>query len=152
MELLHKWRVSRAPTTGTTDSDHQPTPGPAAKVYEGPCTVQEGFRSVDRLDTGDERFKGAPRISSYCDPNQLNIDDNVEAWFWLQYSERVYENGPCFLAECEAKVRGSEDLVPCAYLAMARGEGAYAQQIRAMRVLASVQLTSRMRYIQRMIG
>ena len=77
---------------------------------------------------------------------------SVEAWFWLRYADRLYHDGECFLRECEDRLSESDDIVPYAYLALARGERPYSQQIRALRVLSRVQLTARMRYIQRMIG
>jgi hypothetical protein len=76
---------------------------------------------------------------------------SVEAWFWKRYALRLYDSGAVFVRECEERLRGSSELVPYAYLHLAGGKD-HQQQVRALRVLGTVQLTTRMRYVLSMLG
>lgn len=76
----------------------------------------------------------------------------VEGWFWRQYSDRLFGDGPVFVRELEKRLKGSKELVPFAYLSLAGKAASYRQQIQALRVLGNVQLTARMRYALRLLG
>lgn len=91
------------------------------------------------------------RFRQLIDEIEEHWPQSVEAWFWSRYARRLYENGPVFVRECEERLRGSTELVPYAYLHLAGGKDRQ-QQVRALRVLGTVQPTTRMRYVISMLG